>query len=231
MGVADGPRVDRVTPGQGTAVAGVSPAPSMPAVAVTILKIEPGGYWPDIAMVPWGSAAAFCATSRISPVDGWMATITAGGDGATAASAACCIAESSVRVTFRPGTAGCSANVVISAPVVSTVAIRQPGAGHHLGGDRGDLTQQRFREIPGRRQVTDLRRGADTGDGGELVSNGVEVVLAQVEHRVAGVGSDAMIPASMSTLVSVASNWVRMAARAVAVPAMSAILSLSASTL
>ena len=43
---------------------------SMAAPAVTILNVDPGGYSPMVAVGPSTSAAAFCATARISPVDG-----------------------------------------------------------------------------------------------------------------------------------------------------------------
>ncbi len=65
-------------PGQSTSVVGVISLRSMAALAVTILNVEPGGYCPVSASGPWASAAAFCATVRISPVLGWMATSTAG---------------------------------------------------------------------------------------------------------------------------------------------------------
>ena len=47
---------------------------SMAAPAVTILNVDPGGYSPMVAVGPSTSAAAFCATARISPVDGLMTT-------------------------------------------------------------------------------------------------------------------------------------------------------------
>src|SRR6476469_1927983 len=52
-------------PGQDTIVSGVSRPADRPALAVTILKVEPGGYRPVRPMLPWALAAEFCATVRI----------------------------------------------------------------------------------------------------------------------------------------------------------------------
>ena len=50
---------------------------SIAAPAVMILNVDPGGYSPVNAAGPSASAAPFCATARISPVDGLIATIIA----------------------------------------------------------------------------------------------------------------------------------------------------------
>src|ERR1700736_2231777 len=66
-----------ITPGQARSVFGVAMSRSMAAPAVMILKVEPGGYRPVVASGPSLLAGAFCATARISPVDGLIATIIA----------------------------------------------------------------------------------------------------------------------------------------------------------
>ena len=64
----------RVCAGHATGASALRPACSIPASAVTILKVEPGGNRPVSASAPAASAAPFCATASTSPVDGWMAT-------------------------------------------------------------------------------------------------------------------------------------------------------------
>ncbi len=72
------------------------------------MNVEPGGYSPVRASGPSASAAAFCATARTAPVDGSIATITAGCCiGARTASARVCRSRSSV--VCRSGAGGPSA--------------------------------------------------------------------------------------------------------------------------
>src|ERR1700752_5106422 len=66
-----------ITPGQASNVLGVAMSLSMAAPAVMILNVDPGGYRPVVASGPSLSAAAFCASARISPVDGLITTIIA----------------------------------------------------------------------------------------------------------------------------------------------------------
>src|SRR5215207_10588564 len=66
-----------IVPGQARSVLGVAMSRSMAAPAVMILNVDPGGYKPVVASGPSLSAAAFCATARISPVDGLITTIIA----------------------------------------------------------------------------------------------------------------------------------------------------------
>ena len=66
-----------IVPGQPSRVLGVAMSRSMAAPAVMILNVDPGGYRPVVATGPSLSAAAFCATARISPVDGLITTIIA----------------------------------------------------------------------------------------------------------------------------------------------------------
>ncbi len=56
-------------------VSGVAILRLIAAAAVTILNVEPGGYRPVVAIGPCASAAGFCATARMRPVDGCTTTI------------------------------------------------------------------------------------------------------------------------------------------------------------
>src|SRR5439155_25885977 len=91
-----------ILPGQGSTVSGPTPFCSA-AVAVAILNVEPGGYIPFNA-AGLSPAAEFCATARISPVDGWIATrIAPFGALSTAACAAAWTGRLSVVVNGLAG--------------------------------------------------------------------------------------------------------------------------------
>ena len=96
-----------VVPGHGWGVSAAALPDSNAATAVTILKVEPGGNRPISAIGPWAVAGAFCATACNSPVEGRIATSTAGcGTGPTAASAAVCTLRAIVVATGGAGAAG-----------------------------------------------------------------------------------------------------------------------------
>ena len=102
-------------------------ARSIAAPAVTILNVEPGGYRPMVAIGPSASAAAFCATARISPVDGLIATIIAFLPvKLTEFCAAFCTARSRLMVTDGEGLPGTSLSTSTSTPFWLTLTTRQP---------------------------------------------------------------------------------------------------------
>src|SRR6185295_7919942 len=95
-------------PGQPSNVLGVAISRSMAAPAVMILNVDPGGYRPVVAIGPSVLAEPFCATARISPVDGLITTIIAFLPVVlTAPCAASCTARSRLMLTdgaAAPGT-------------------------------------------------------------------------------------------------------------------------------
>src|SRR6185503_10079404 len=66
-----------IVPAQASRGFGVAISRPMAAPAVMILNVDPGGNRAGVARGPSLSAAAFCATDRISTVDGLITTIIA----------------------------------------------------------------------------------------------------------------------------------------------------------
>ena len=82
-----------------------------------------------VAVGPSWSAEVFCATARISPVDGLIATIIAFlPTMSTASCAAFCTARSRLIVTEGAGAPGTSLSTSTSAPFWFTLTIRQPAS-------------------------------------------------------------------------------------------------------
>lgn len=116
-----------VLPGHGTGVSALTLPDWSTASAETAFIVEPGGKRPVSARAPWASAGSFCATARMSPVDGWMATRIAGCvTGSTASSAAAWTARDSAMVTALAGSGALECSSSTSVPCASTVLIRKP---------------------------------------------------------------------------------------------------------
>ena len=128
--VGDGALADvHACRGRRAACSGVAMSRSMAAPAVMILNVDPGGYRPVVASGPSLSAAAFCATARISPVDGLITTIIAFLPVVlTAFCAAFCTARSRLMVTEGAGAPGTSLSTSTSAPFWLTLTTRQPAS-------------------------------------------------------------------------------------------------------
>src|ERR1043165_6488000 len=107
------------TLGQGSTVSTSAAPASMIAVAVAILNVEPGGNRPCSATGE-SPAALFCATARMSPVDGCSATSIVGRCWvSTAVCAACCTGLLTVDVRAL---AGVPVSTAMSLPLPSVSA-------------------------------------------------------------------------------------------------------------
>ena len=137
--------------GHGTISSGPTAPDCNAAAVVTTLNVEPGGKRPSSDTGPCWSAAEFCATARIPPVEGWIATIDAASPvPATASAAACCTDIWTVETRSSTSPTGALPSSIGSTPGL-TISARHPpsacSAASHASGSPSSTGERSSRSV------------------------------------------------------------------------------------